>query len=107
MSEQLQRLQLELPYNWLEIHYEFFLGRKKYNLGCRKWIKKIVVQNKIHKVYNQEKLKNLLWRKWAETSYFELAKTRNPITMLRILLNIPFPYWSELFIINRNRKNRG
>ncbi len=103
MAEQLSWLELSLPENWEEIHFGCLTGRRMYNPEFKKWIEKIISQNKKYKIYNQEKLENVLWNKWIETSYFTLAKERNPVNTVKILFNIPFRYWSHLLKIKKSR----
>ncbi len=106
MAEQLSWLSLDLPDNWEEIHYGFFIGRKKYNIETKYWLEKIISNNKKYKIYNQATLEKLLWEKWAETSYFELTKRKNPLRMMRILFNLPLKYWKTLFEIRKNRQEK-
>lgn len=107
MEEQLSWLGLTLPDNWENIHWGLLKERKPYDTECKKWIKRIIEKNKIHKIYNQKKLKKMLFEKWAEISYFALAKERNIVNIIKILLNIPIKYWGQLLIIRQNRKKRG
>lgn len=106
MQEQLDNLQLDLNEDYADIHKDFLYARKPYDIKCKKWIKILLAQNRKHKVYNHRKLKNILWKKWAEISYFGLAKQKNPITILKILLNIPFAYLPCLFEIKTNRNKK-
>ncbi len=101
--EQLQSLKMSCDYEILETHRDFMFERKSYDLQFKKWIKKLISQNKIHKTYNGHKLETILWRRWAETSYFALAKTRNPIKIVKILMNVPIRYWNKLFETYKNR----
>lgn len=105
MQEQLDKLGLKLPDNWRTIHNDFFLGRKQYLLEQRDWIKSILSANKNRKVYDQSLLEDLLWKKWAETTYFELYRVRG-LNKLPILFNLPIRHWTELFKIKNNRKRR-
>lgn len=106
MEEQLSWLGLTLPDNWENIHWGLLKERKPYDTECKKWIKRIIEKNKIHRVYNQRILKKLLFEKWAEISYFALAKERNIVNIIKILLNIPIKYWGQLLIIRQNRKKK-
>ncbi len=106
IGEQLSWLRLTLPENWEDIHYGFFNGRKKYDLATKDWIKKIIGQNKRFNVYNQTELEKLLWNKWAEITYFALAKERNPVKIIEILFNLPIKNWSELFKTRKNRQKK-
>ena len=75
MAEQLSWLGLELPEDWETVHWGLLTGRKPFDLRYKKWIKTIISANRKHKVFNHKKLKDILWRKWAETVYFEIAKS--------------------------------
>ncbi len=107
ITEQLQALDMSLDSEISETHINFMFERKKYNPKFKKWIKKLIAQNKTHKIYNADKLKTILWQRWAEISYIELAKTRNPIKFLTILANIPVRYWNTLFKTYKNRHIKG
>ncbi len=107
ISEQLEALHISCDDEILEIHRNFILERKEYNLKFKKWIKKLIAQNKIYKIYNADKLKKILWKRWAEISYFELAKSRNPIKIIRILANTPIKFWNILFKTYKNRHTKG
>ncbi len=105
--EQLQTLEISCDDEILEMHRNFLFERKEYNLKFKKWIKKLIAQNKIYKIYNVHKLQMILWQRWAEISYFALAKTRNPITKVKILVNIPLRYWNKLFETYQHRHIKG
>ena len=106
MQEQLDMLHIELDDEFAEIHRDFLFSRKPYDIKCKKWIKKLLAHNKKYKVYDQKKMKNILWKKWAEISYFGIAKQKNPFNILKIILNIPFKYIPCLFEIKKRRKSR-
>lgn len=105
MQEQLDVLHVELNDEFADIHKDFLSCRKPYDIKCKKWIKKLLAHNKKYKVYNQKKMKNILWQKWAEISYFGIAKQNNPIGILKILLNMPFISLPYLFKIKKQRKS--
>lgn len=102
IMEQLSWLGLDLPDDWNTIHYGFFTGRKQYNLSQRKWIKKLIVANKKYRVYNQTLLNNMLWKKWAETTYFKLYDSAF-MERIMVLLRLPLKYWPELIKIKQKR----
>ena len=102
MEEQLSWLNLRLPEKWVIIHNGFFVGRKKYDLDQKKWIKTIISANKKHKIYNQKLLKKMLWTKWAETTYFKLYKS-SFWGKIKVFFDLPMPYWSELRRIKKTR----
>lgn len=102
MEEQLSWLGLRLPKDWEKIHRGFFDGRKEYDLNQRNWIRTIIVANKIHKVYQQSLLKQMLWEKWAETTYFKLNKS-SILEKVRVLFWLPIRYWNELISIKKSR----
>ena len=106
MREQLEAIGIGLTKAEEDVHYNFLLKRQPYDNRYKEWIRKLIFQNNIHKKYSEEQLGKLLWKKWAETSYFELAKSKNPIKIIKILFNIPFKYWSELLKIRKNRQKK-
>ncbi len=106
LSEQLSWLGLQLPDNWEILHWGLLKQRKPYDLECKKWMEKIIAQNKIFNVYNQAYLERLLYEKWAEISYFQLAKEKNPIRIIKVLFNLPLKYWKTLFEIRKNRHEK-
>lgn len=106
MQEQLDKLHIELDDEFADIHRDFLFSRKPYDIKCKKWIKKLLAHNKKYKVYDQKKMKSILWKKWAEISYFGIAKQKNPINILKIILNIPFKYIPCLFEVKKRRKSR-
>lgn len=106
IAEQLQALEISCDEDIMEIHRNFLLERKEYNLKFKKWIKKLIEQNRIYNVYNTYKLKTILWHRWAEISYFALANTNNPIKMVKILLNTPIKYWNKLFATYKLRHTK-
>lgn len=106
MKEQLSMLGIELATEDEGLHYNFLLKRQPYDLRYRHWIENIISHNKEYKIYSQDKLETVLWKKWAETSYFALAKERNVIKIIKILFNIPLKYWNELFEIKKSREKK-
>lgn len=104
MQEQLDKLHLDLSEEYADIHKDFLFSRKPYDIRCKKWIKTLLTQNKKYKIYNQKKMKNILWKKWAEISYFGIAKQKKPVSILKILFNIPLAYIPCLFKIRKHRK---
>ncbi|MBO5360740.1 MAG: glycosyltransferase family 2 protein [Clostridia bacterium] len=106
IQEQLDKLHICLDEETVRIHRGLLKQRKEYTLNIKKWIKKLISQNRIYNVYNQKILEKLLWEKWAEISYFGLASQKNPIEMLKIFINIPIMYIPVLFRIKKHRKNK-
>ena len=107
MKEQLNDIGVELTAENEEIHYNFLLKRQPYDLQYKRWLEKLISQNKEFKVYNEKYLEDVLRKKWVETSYFELAKNHNLSNIIKILKNIPFKYRGELFEIKKNRAKKG
>ena len=105
--EQLQSLKISCDDEILETHRDFMFERKEYDLKFKKWIKKLIAQNRVYKIYNGYKLKTILWQRWAEISYFALAKTHNPIKMIKILVNTPIRYWNKFFETYKYRHVKG
>lgn len=106
MSEQLEKIGVELTKENEIIHYNFLSKRHPYDLQYKNWIKKIISNNRKYRIYNSEKLEKVLWSKWAETSYFALANEKSPLKIIKILLNIPLKYWVELLNIKKSRAEK-
>lgn len=105
-QEQLKKLHLFPSLEETEIHNSFFYFRKDYNLKTKDWIKTLLIQNRKYKVYNQKKIKNILWEKWTEISYYGLAKQKNPFIILKILFNIPVLYIPHLYKVRKSRNKK-
>lgn len=104
IQEQLDKLHVKLDEDYADIHKGFLFNRKPYDIRCKKWIKTLLKQNKKYKIYNQKKMKNILWEKWTEISYFGLTKQKNPVKILKTIFNIPFSFMPYLFEIRGSRK---
>lgn len=102
ISEQLSWIGLELPDDWETIHYGLLTGRKPFDLRYKKWIKTIIKHNKKYNFFNQQKLKKILWNKWSEIVYFELAKA-NAINKIKAFLTLPLFCYPELLNIHNKR----
>lgn len=105
MEEQLAWINLSLPNNWETIHRGFFVGRKEYDLNQRNWIKTIIAANSKHKIYQQSLLKKMLWKKWAETTYFKLYHSSMTEKFI-VLYRLPIKYWKELIKIQQSRSKK-
>ena len=105
MEEQLAWIKLSLPNNWETIHRGFFVGRKEYDLNQRNWIKTIIGANRKHKIYQQSLLKKMLWKKWAETTYFKLYHSSMTEKFI-VLYRLPIKYWKELIKIQQSRSKK-
>lgn len=103
MAEQLSWLGLELPEDWETVHWGLLTGRKPFDLRYKKWIKTIISHNKKYNVFNQRKLKKILWNKWTETVYFEFAKAKG-FNKIKALLTLPFFCYPDLL---RTKKARS
>lgn len=104
MQEQLDKLHLELTEETAEIHKDFLFNRKEYSIKCKKWIKTLLKYNKKYNVYDQKKMKKILWEKWAEITYFGIAKQKKAFDIVKMILNIPILYMPYLFEIKKSRK---
>ncbi len=102
MAEQLGWLGLNLPENWEKIHYGLLTGRKPFDLEYKKWIKSLLRHNKKKKYFNQNKFKRLLWDKWTEIVYFEIARTKR-LNKVKALLSLPVFCYPRLMNIRNTR----
>ncbi len=105
MAEQLSWLGLELPEDWENLHSGLLIGRKPFDLRYKKWIKTLIKHNKNHKFFNQHKLKKILWNKWTETVYFELAKA-SMFKKIKAIFALPIFCYPDLFNIRRIRLSK-
>ena len=105
MAEQLSWLDLELPDDWETFHSGLLTGRKPFDLRYKEWIETIIKHNKKHKVFNHKKLKKILWNKWTETVYFELAKVKG-IKKIKVLTKLPLSCYPELLNVRKTRSSK-
>lgn len=103
IQEQLNKLDIKLVEKNENIHVNLLFERQRYDLKYKKWIKYIIKQNKKYHVYNEKKLKNILWKKWAEITYFGIRETDNYFLRIKILLKMPLIYMGKLFEIRTER----
>lgn len=104
MQEQLDKLHLDLTEETAEIHKNFLFSRKEYSIKCKKWIKTLLKYNKKYNVYDQKLFKKILWKKWAEITYFSIAKQKKAFDIVKMILNVPVLYIPYLFEIKKSRK---
>lgn len=103
IAEQLSWLELELPDEWEKIHFGFLTGRKIYDLHIKEWLERIILGNRIHKIYNQKLLEKVLWEKWAEITYFALYDS-NAFERIHIMSKLPIKYYKTLLRIWNQRR---
>lgn len=58
------------------------------------------------KIYNPRLFRDMLWVKWAETTYFEIYKSKR-FKKLLVLFGLPINYWKELIVIKNGRKTNS
>ena len=73
MQEQLDALHLTLTDETRPIHFRMLTRLKPYDSKTKQWIVTLIKANKKYKVYNQKKLKKILWYRWSEFCYEELS----------------------------------
>ena len=103
IQEQLDLLHLKLTDEIKPLHLLLLTTRKQYDPKIREWIKSLIAANKKHRVYDQKSFSNLLWKKWAETTYFALRKSKS-IKRIKLLMMLPIRYWNELLVIRKSRR---
>ena len=103
MKEQLKELHLELPEELEAFHGNLLTQRKAFDLKYKKWLKLIISQNKKYKVYDSEKLEEVLWKKWAEITYFGLRKQKSVFGILKIIFSYPVSKMKFLLDIKKQR----
>ena len=68
IQKQLDVLHLVIPNELMPLHYRFFSNnyelQKLYSIQLKNWLKTIIKANGRYKVYNQKKLKKMIWNRW-------------------------------------------
>ena len=106
IQEQLDSLHLSLTENLFYSHRNYFRKHDVYNSRLKKWIKQIIRANKKYKIYNQKKLKSLLWNRFAMVCYDEFSRS-NIFNILSIFLFLPMRCKIKLFSIRfEYKKNK-
>ena len=104
MQEQLDNLHIKLDEESTDIHKDFLFSRKPYNVKYKNWIKTLLIQNRKYKIYNQKKMRKILWKKWAEISYYGIAKAKKAKSVFKIAMHISPMHYFYLFKFLINRK---
>lgn len=104
MKEQLKELKIELSEEYEHIHENLLFSRCSYSIKYKQWIQLIIKQNKMYHIYNQKKLKQILWTKWIEMTYFELRSQKGLLIRIKCIMHVPIGYIGKLWKIRRERK---
>ena len=101
IQEQLKELNLSLNDDLKQLHFKLLHEQKPYTSKIKKWLRTIIKANKVYNIYNQRKLKNILWYRWSEICYEELSNS-NFLRCIRIILSMSFVCKLNLFKIRRS-----
>ena len=106
VKEQLKKLHITLEPETEDIHMNLLYSRQNYDTKYRDWIKQIIQQNQLYKIYNQKKLEEILWKKWAEIVYFEFRK-RKGLSSLKVLKECSPKHYKYFLVIYKERSKRN
>ena len=102
IQEQLKLLNLSLTDDLKPLHYRFLFERKPYNSKIKKWLRTIIKANKTYNIYNQRKLKNILWYRWSKVCHAEICES-SLLRRIQIILPMSFVCKLNLFKIQKRR----
>ena len=100
---QLNELGLRMSSDIQDLHYRLFVDMKPYDNTLKKWIKRIISANTKYKVFNQKKLKKLLWYRWSEFCYEEMSHSKT-MRILYLFISLSIRCKLNLFKIRTNYK---
>lgn len=104
IQEQLDRLNIVLPNDLKPIHRNYLIQDKSYDERMIKWLHTIIKANQRYKIYNHKILKKVLYYRWSEICYSEMAKRISIKRSLYILKSNPircYFYMIQIFIKKR------
>ena len=103
IQEQLDKLNLTLYEEIKPLHEQLLTARKPFDLRIKNWMQEIIDANRIYHIYDQKKLKDLLYKKWAEICYFGFATQKGLKAKISVLVSLPISQYIELFRIRKAR----
>lgn len=109
LAEQLAGIGISADSTQLALHENLLFARQKYSIEYKNWIRYLILQNSKYRYFNNKKLKKILWKKWAEITYFGLVSECKASEKFNIMLKLPIYNWFQLIEIfyRRKTKNRG
>ena len=105
IQNQLDYLHLTLPKDIREEHIQLPRAIVSYDKRIKKWIKEIINANAKYKIYNQKKLKKLLWYYWSIACYAELSNS-SLLKRIYILMSLSLRCKINLFKIKKYYVNK-
>ena len=102
----LERLGIEPTEDELLLNSFLLNGRKPYNIRYKKWMERILRQNRSKKIYNVKIIKKLLRERWYGIVYYGAANESDPRRRLKRLASL-YPSQYLRFVINILRKRIG
>ena len=63
IQEQLDALHLEMPEDVKRLHHGYFY-KDRYSFRMELWLRRILRANRRYRVYDQKKLKEIVWTRW-------------------------------------------
>ena len=104
IQEQLDALHLRLTDNVIPFHHRLlYRNWDGHDLKIKEWLKTIIRANRKYRVYNQKKLKKILWNKWAMICYKEIEHSAF-LTRCYIIKTMPVSSILTMLKLHRNKK---
>lgn len=101
IQKQLKSLNLSLTDDLKPLHFRFLYEQKPYSSKIKNWLRIIIKANKVNNIYDQRKLKNILWYRWSEICYEELSNS-SFLRRIQIILSMSFVCKLNLFKIRKS-----
>ena len=100
---QLDDLHLSLPEEIKPLHFRFFSDNNKFvTKEMKDWLCKIIQANRKYKVYDQKKLKEIIWTRWIAIYNKELKE--HPGRKRRLRMRLLLPLDCRLILLKQNKK---
>ena len=104
LAEQLAEIGISADSTQLALHENLLFARQKYSIEYKNWIKYIIKKNNEYRYFNHKKLKKILWKKWAEITYFGLASDCKYLDKIKMIICLPVWKIAALLIFRNSRK---
>ena len=106
MQLQLDNLHLTLSDEVKPLHYHLMNDNwnlhNRYDPKLKKWIEELIKANRRYRVYNQKKLKSLLWYRWSLICRLAMKNETNIIKKASIILSLTprgYLFWMKRAVI--------
>ncbi len=103
----LKRLDIEPSENELKLNHFLLNDRKPYDLRYKKWMDRILRQNRKYRIYDQKTMKKLFHERWYNIVYYGIAKEKSIAKRLRCFLTMyPDGYFRFIVAVLAGKKRK-